>query len=155
MLFSILLTALLLIACCYDVTSFRIPNGIPLALAALFLIKATMLGISPWPSHIGAALLIFGLGFAGFALGVIGGGDAKLMTALALWLGMTGLPSFLAITAIGGGVLALVLLTLRQGLLAVSPGGAVRQWRLFHPKAPVPYALPITLAALWLEWPMS
>ncbi|MDH3662419.1 MAG: prepilin peptidase [Alphaproteobacteria bacterium] len=152
--FSLALTCLLLVACLSDLKAFRIPNAVPFALIALFLIKAAAIsGITVWPGHVVAFGLTFGLGILAFALGLIGGGDAKLMAALALWFGMDALPSFLAITAVGGGALALILVAVRH-VAALGPiaAGPAAGWRLLHRHAPVPYALPITLAALWLEW---
>jgi prepilin peptidase CpaA len=156
MLFSITFTGFLLVACVTDLRAFRIPNAVPLAVIALFLIKAAATGLAVWPDHILALGLMFTLGFVAFGFGIIGGGDAKLMTAAALWLGLRDAPSFLAMTAIGGGALALVLLALRYVLdrdpALAMPKATVRSPRLFQRKAPIPYALPITCAALWLEW---
>ena len=157
MLFSIALSCVLLITCAFDLKSFRIPNALPLALIALFLIKvAAPTGMAPWPSHVTAFGLTLGLGFLAFALGLVGGGDAKLMSALALWFGMDALPSFIVMTAIGGGVLALVLLLLRwlfaRRLIFSNMAGADAGPRLLERQAPVPYALPIALAAVLLEW---
>jgi prepilin peptidase CpaA len=156
MLFSITFTGFLIVACITDLRGFRIPNGVPLALMALFLIKAAATGIAVWPDHIVALVLMFALGFVAFGFGMIGGGDAKLMTALALWLGLRDMPGLLSITAIGGGILALVLLTLRYVLdrdpAPATPRGAPGAPRLFQRRAPIPYALPIAAAAIWLEW---
>ncbi len=156
MLFSITFTSFLIVACITDLKAFRIPNAVPLAVMALFLIKSAATGIAVWPDHIVAFILMFALGFAAFGFGVIGGGDAKLMTAAALWLGFRDMPGFLAITAIGGGTLALVLLSCRyvfdRDPVPATPKGAVRGRRLLQRKAPIPYALPIACAALWLEW---
>lgn len=156
MLFSATFTGFLLVACISDLRAFRIPNAVSLAIMALFLIKAVASGITVWPEHIIAFGLMFGIGFVGFAFGIIGGGDAKLMTAIALWLGLRDVPGFLAMTAICGGVLAIVLLLVRHVLdrdpaLALANGNA-QSLGLFSRNAPVPYALPITCAALWLEW---
>lgn len=157
MLFSLVFAGLLIIACVIDLKVFRIPNAIPLALIALFLIKSAAAGNAEiWPGHLMAFGLTFGLGLLAFALGMFGGGDAKLMTALALWFGMAGLPGFLVITAISGGLLALFLLGLRhlanrQPVMA-SSSGSTNAPKLLDRRAPVPYALPITFAALWLEW---
>lgn len=161
MLFSLLLTSLLSLACFIDLKEFRIPNMIPLALVSLFLIKIAATGdIVVLSDHVLAFALTLALGFSAFAFKLIGGGDAKLLAALALWFGMSLLPSLLAITAIGGGVLALGLLTLRHlaarlPVLASSMAssvGTTGKPRLLDRHAPVPYALPIAAAALWLEW---
>lgn len=157
MLFSVVFTGFLLVACISDLKAFRIPNAVPLALMALFLIKvAATAGIAVWPEHLVAFGMMALLGLVAFGFGVIGGGDAKLMIAVALWIGMSALSSFLVLTAVGGGALALLLLGLRhlandQEVLPSSrvalPGA-----RLLDRKAPIPYALPIASAALWLEW---
>ncbi len=157
MLFSFVFAGFLLVACIVDLKEFRIPNAIPLALIALFLIKAAATGdVAVWPTHLVAFGVTFAFGLLAFALGLLGGGDIKLITALALWFGTSALPSFLAITAIGGGLLALILLALRclvNRRPAMAPStGATHGVRLLDRKAPVPYALPITFAALWLEW---
>ena len=157
MLFSLTFTGFLLVACFIDLREFRIPNAVPLAMMALFLIKAAAVaGVVVWPDHIAAFSFALTLGFLAFAFGLIGGGDAKLMTAVALWLGMGALPVFLAITAVGGGVLALVLIGLRylaaRRPLATATAGSSGGPRLLEKNAPVPYALPIAMAALWLEW---
>lgn len=157
MLFSLVLTGILIVACTFDLRTFRIPNAISLALIALFVIKVTaMAEIAIWTGHVLAATLIFSLTLAAFAFGIIGGGDAKFMTALALWFGMTALPIFLTVTAIGGGALALTLLAIRslldRDLLPVTSKVTSRRPRLLESDAPVPYALPIAFAALWLEW---
>ena len=157
MLFSFVFTGFLLVACAIDLKEFRIPNAIPLALMALFLIKATaMTEIAVWPGHLAAFGLTFALGLTAFAFGALGGGDVKLMTAIALWFGLSTLPSFLAITAIGGGLFALILLALRhvqaRRVAKAPPNDVPAAPKLLDRRAPVPYALPIALAALWLEW---
>ena len=156
MLFSATFTGFLLVACVSDLKAFRIPNAVPLALMALFLVKAAASGVAAWPEHVIAFALIFTLGFIAFGLGVIGGGDAKLMAVIALWLGLRDSPGFLTMTAIGGGALAVILLVLRMVLdrdpALATPNGEDPKLGLFSRDAPVPYALPITIAALWLEW---
>ncbi len=154
--FSLALTGLLLAACLSDLKAFRIPNAIPLAVIALFLVKAAAMGQAVWPVHIPAFALTLAIGIVAFVFGWLGGGDVKLIAALALWFGMTTLPDFLVITAIGGGVLGLLLMALRPLLArSLSPAGAparARGPRLLHREAPVPYALAIAFAALLLEW---
>jgi prepilin peptidase CpaA len=157
MLASLLLTGLLLAACITDLRAFRIPNAIALAVIALVPIKAAVMadGIA-WADHALACALMLALGFGAFAFGLVGGGDVKLLTALALWFGMTALPSLLTLTAIGGGLFALVLLALRFGASRLVPASGPeergRPPRLLDRAAPVPYALPIAVAALLLEW---
>jgi prepilin peptidase CpaA len=153
----LLLTGLLLAASVFDVTTFRIPNPIPLAVIGLFLANAgTGLAVGPLLPHFFVFLLVLGLGFFAFVLGVMGGGDAKLMAALGLWFGPSALPDFIAITGIAGGLFALLLLVLRRPGITMARASKAspspRPPRLLDPTSPVPYAVPMTLAALWLAW---
>lgn len=157
MLSSLALTALLVAASASDLLRFRIPNAIPLLVIGLALLHALATPAPwPWPGHLAAFGLMLAFGFIAFACGLIGGGDAKLMAALAFWFGPTLLASFVVITAIGGGFLALVLMLLRRLLAAEPVAAALADSRtapaLLRHGAPIPYALPITFAALWLQW---
>ena len=82
--------ALLFAASCFDVLRLRIPNTIPVALVALFAIQLLVgRNVQAPLEHLqamGVALLIL-LPF--FALNMLGGGDVKLLAAVALWLGMS------------------------------------------------------------------
>ena len=83
-----------------------------------------------------------------FALRWIGGGDAKVMAAAGLWLGVTGAPAFLVWTAIAGGAFACMLLLARfWGQVYVA--GAPR-WvgRLLEPRGDIPYGVAIAAGAL-------
>src|SRR5438128_1250085 len=81
-----------LIAALRDLTSYTIPNWLSLCLAAAFLPAAFTLGLPVAVIGlclgIGVAALLAGMVM--FALGWIGGGDAKLFAASALWLGLSG-----------------------------------------------------------------
>lgn len=110
-----------------DVRSYRIPNVVPLALALAFLAAQALAG--HWDAVPGAAAagaLALAFGWALQAGGVWGGGDAKLVAAIALWTGLADLPRFLLVTAFAGGGLALGYLILRyraRRRLADSTGG--------------------------------
>ncbi|MDP1630961.1 MAG: prepilin peptidase [Caulobacter sp.] len=142
---------LVIVAGMRDAVSFTIPNWISIALGAAFLPAALVMGVGP--GEIGLALLI-GLGalIAGmgmFAVGWIGGGDAKLFAAAGLWMGLGGLLPYLLITALAGGGLAVALLALRsvwmRPLAVRGPG-----WlsRLATPGENVPYGVAIAAGAL-------
>ena len=101
--------ALLVVAALKDLTSYTIPNWISLALIVGFFPAALALGM-PWASlglHVGIGVAALIAGMAMFALGWIGGGDAKVFAATALWLGWPASATFLLVTALAGGVLAL------------------------------------------------
>ena len=157
LLFSLSLTALVLAAAIIDVTSFRIPNAIPLMLIGLFLVKATAgLEVDPLLPRLPVFAVTLLLGFLAFASGLLGGGDVKLITALSLWFGASTFADFIMITGIVGGLLGIFLLAARRSDEAVDrlqpTGSDVLKERLLDPMAPLPYALPIAIAALWLEW---
>ncbi|MBN9576732.1 MAG: prepilin peptidase, partial [Alphaproteobacteria bacterium] len=83
------LLALLVVAAAWDVASFTIPNTLQLGLVLAFIAFALLapLPLSVVGMHVLAGLTALALGFTLFALGYVGGGDAKLLAAVALWLG--------------------------------------------------------------------
>jgi len=143
--------ALLIVAALGDLTTYRIRNWIPLAMIAAFAAAApaTGLGLPVMGLHLGVGAAALVLGMVMFALGWIGGGDAKLFAAAALWLGWPAALTFGAVTCIAGGALAMGLLALRSGYLRpfVVTGPA---WvnRLAEPGENVPYGVAIAIGAL-------
>jgi len=97
-------------------------------------------GYALWPDvaiQIGIALVVFAI-FAGvFALGAMGGGDVKLLGALALWLPLQPLMFMLVVMALVGGVLTVVF--------------AVRH-KLRQAEGPpeIPYGVAIAVGGLWV-----
>lgn len=143
--------ALAIAAALKDLTSYTIPNGICLALAGAFfaLAATTEMPLPGLGLHLlaGATALIAGMVL--FALGWVGGGDAKLIAACSLWLGWPAAQTFLFDTVVAGGVFAVMLLTLRAPLIRAhmpSTGG----WfgRLTAPGEPAPYGVAIAIGAL-------
>jgi prepilin peptidase CpaA len=148
---AVLFPALVIAAALKDLTSYTIPNRISLALVAAFPVAALACGLPAGELGVhaaaGAAALVAGM--AMFALGWIGGGDAKLFAAAALWLGWPAAATYAAWTGVAGGGLALALLALRSGYLRpyVVTGPA---WfsRLAEPGENVPYGVAIAAGAL-------
>ncbi|MDB5455772.1 MAG: pilus assembly protein CpaA [Caulobacter sp.] len=145
------LPALAIIAALRDVTSFTIPNWISGALAAAFLPAALAAG-APLATiglgvAVGAAGLIVGMGM--FAAGWVGGGDAKLLAACALWLGWPAVLPFLLATGLAGGALTLLLLALRSAWVEPALAGSPA-WirRLAAPGGDIPYGVAIAIGAL-------
>ena len=134
-----------------DLTSYTIPNWIPLALVAAFPLAAIAGGLSLPMVGLQAAVGVAALfaGMAMFALRWIGGGDAKLFAAAGLWLGWPSALTFAAITAIAGGALAVSLLGLRSARLRpYMPAGPGWFVRLAEPGENVPYGVAIAVGAL-------
>lgn len=146
-----LFPAAVIAAALKDATSFTIPNWIPGLLAAGFFPAALAAGLpleTFWMNlGVGAAALVVGVGL--FALRWCGGGDAKLLAAAALWLGLSALAPFLLVTGIAGGALALGLMSARKGLLGVyALRGPPWLGRLLTPDGDLPYGLAIAAGAL-------
>ena len=109
-----LLAAILVAASVCDVRRYLIPNWITLAVVALYPLYI-LLHPQPvdWGSGIIVALCLFGLGYVLHSLGVMGGGDVKLLAAAGLWAGTQYLMPLLLIMALSGGELAAVLMIAR------------------------------------------
>ncbi|WP_417489157.1 A24 family peptidase [Maricaulis sp.] len=148
---SLSLVALLLYGAFTDATRFIIPNWLTIAVAVLFPVAAVLAGFG-WAdagNHLLAGLLALVLGMALFAPGWIGGGDAKLFAATALWFGWPGLAGFLIHTVLLGGVLVLVLLIARKALPMAGISPETLDGSALAPAAPVPYGIAIAGGALW------
>src|SRR5688572_27696722 len=99
-----------------DLLTMTIPNRITLGLALAFLPAAAVMGLAPSEilMHVAAGALVLVIGIALFAVGGFGGGDAKLLAAGALWIGMDGLLSYLLLVTLFGGLLSLVVVLYRR-----------------------------------------
>jgi prepilin peptidase CpaA len=103
--------SLLWVATATDLSDRRIPNWISLWIVILFLIYCGLgYGDISLLHHLGWASVTFIGLFIFFAFGKIGGGDVKLMSAVMLWAGPEQGIRFLYITAIIGGLIALILI---------------------------------------------
>ena len=136
----ILLAVLLVIAAVSDLKSRRIPNWLNGLIALCAPLLWWQQGLALWPDiawQVGVAFLVFA-GFAVlFYLRAMGGGDVKMMGALALSISTSLVMSFLMVTAILGGIVAAVML--------------VRKRMGHGPKVPqVPYGVAIAAAGLWV-----
>jgi prepilin peptidase CpaA len=135
-----------------DLLTMTIPNRISVALAAVFAFAAYRAGLplDVVAAHLGAAALVLGVGIAFFACGWLGGGDAKLMSVAALWIGFGDvLLAYFAMMAALGGALALAVLAYRRLPVTALPGP---DWALNLHKhgTGIPYGLAIAGAALWI-----
>jgi prepilin peptidase CpaA len=106
--------------------------------------------------HVGAWAAVLVVTFGLFACGWIGGGDAKLAAAIALWLGFAHLFDYLICSSFLGGALTLLLIQFRA--LPLPPVLAGRPWaeRLHRRGGGVPYGIALAVAALLVyphtEW---
>ncbi|HVV66195.1 MAG TPA: prepilin peptidase [Rhizomicrobium sp.] len=147
-----LVPAILAAAGVWDIASFTIPNFLSLALIALFAVFAVAAGLT-LPAvglHLLAGFAGLAIGFGMFAAGWIGGGDAKLFAAMALWLGFADLLSYTLLASVFGGFLTLGLLVARQWPL---PAPLVRQaWllRLHDSRSGIPYGVALAAGAFFI-----
>lgn len=133
------LAGLLCHAAVSDATRRIIPNWLTAAVALLAIPYWFGIGLSPWPGmalQLTLALVTFVL-FAGlFAFGLMGGGDVKLLAALALWLPLSRFVELIVIMSLAGGVLTLAMVIRHR-----------MQRRIGQPE--IPYGLAIVAAAAW------
>ena len=135
-----LLAIALAVAAVFDWRSRTIPNGLNAAIALLAIPFWWASGMPLWPdvaSHVGIAALVFAIFVGAFALGMMGGGDVKMIGALALWLPPLAVVKLLVIMSIAGGVLTLAMIIPHR--LAKTAG-----------QPEIPYGIAIAFAGLWL-----
>jgi prepilin peptidase CpaA len=148
----LLFPALMAFAASSDLVTMTISNRVTLILAGGFFGLALWVGMSPsdmlW--HMAAAIAVLAVSFVFFARGWIGGGDAKLAAATALWLGFDHLMAYLLYASIFGGVLTLVMIRFR--LMPVPKSLADKEWvkRLHRIDGGVPYGIALAAAALMI-----
>jgi prepilin peptidase CpaA len=134
------LSVLLLIAAVTDLKARIIANRLNLAVALLAPAYWWASGLAPWPDmaiQVALGAAVFAI-FAGlFALGWMGGGDVKLLAALALWLPLVPLLRMLIAMSLLGGVLTLIVI-------------AVHRFRKLTTNPEVPYGVAIAAAGLWV-----
>lgn len=109
--------AVTLLSCVSDFRSLRIPNLYALIVAGSFVpafLATPGAFMSPWWHYPLAMVLMFALSYFMFAKGLMGGGDSKLGTALALWVGLRGLLPLVFYMALVGGILGMASLLLQK-----------------------------------------
>jgi len=145
-----LFPALMAFAASSDLITMTISNRVSIVLLAGFFALALMSGMAPTEvlSHVGAGALVLVVSFGFFARGWIGGGDAKLAAATAMWLGFGYLMNYLVYASLLGGALTFLLIEFRlvplPGLLA----GQFWAQRLHRQGGDIPYGIALAGAAL-------
>ena len=146
----ILFPATMAFAASSDLLTMTISNRVSFILLIGFFVLAAASGMSMTEifSHAGAAALVLGVAFGFFARGWIGGGDAKLAAATALWLGFDHLMNYLLYASVFGGVLTLLLLQFRTVPLPGLLAGQNWLQRLHQKDGGIPYGIALAAAAL-------
>lgn len=130
----------LLVAAFTDIRRRQIDNWLNAAIALAAPAFWFAMGWHVWPDiavQIGVALLTFAILAGLFALRVMGGGDVKLLAALALWIPGKLFLQLLVIMALTGGILTVVL-------------GCWHVMRRQKDKLKIPYGVAIAAGGLWI-----
>lgn len=146
----LLFPALMAFAASSDLLTMTISNRLSLGLVVGFLALAVIAGMSgsQIAMHFGAGMVVLVFAFICFARGWIGGGDAKLAAATALWIGFDQLMPYLLYASIFGGMLTFAMIRFR--LMPLPNVLADKEWvkRLHRLDGGVPYGIALAAAAL-------
>ncbi|MBD9451799.1 MULTISPECIES: prepilin peptidase [unclassified Rhizobium] len=139
-----------------DTLTMTIPNRISAILLASFFALAPFVGMD-WPTfgyHLLGGAVVFAACFVFFALNIMGGGDAKLLTTAAVWVGFGDpLVEFIGYVGVTGGLLAAVILLLRmQNDMITAIGLRVPDSLLVAKK--IPYGIAIAIGG-FVAFPSS
>ncbi len=140
---------LVLFAALSDIATMEIPNWVSIAVAALFPLAAFLAHLTPLQIglHVGVGVLAFLVGFGLFALGILGGGDVKVIAAASVWTGVAALSPFALATTIAGGVLAFAMIVARRSMRPSESRPAFLN-RLLSPQNGIPYAVAIAAGVI-------
>ena len=138
------------LAASMDLLTMTIPNRLCLALAVGYGVLAVLCGVPQQDIvvNVSCGAFVLGLTFGLFALGWIGGGDAKLAAATALWLGWGSILNYGLTSALYGGALTLAILLGRRTNLPSWLAGQGWIARLHNPKSGVPYGIALAAAGM-------
>lgn len=146
----IIFPLIMLIAAVSDLMTMKISNYLSAGLLLAFLVMAflTKMPLQIFMWSLGCGLMMLFITFGMFAVGWVGGGDAKLVSATAIWMGWSLLMPYLLVASVFGGILTILLLMFRRFRL---PGFlANREWalRLHKPRGGIPYGVALAASAL-------
>ncbi|WP_438275389.1 A24 family peptidase [Nitrobacter sp.] len=154
----LLFPTLMAFAASSDLLTMTISNRVSLLLIAGFFVLAIASGMGPTVIglHIAAGATVLAVSFTCFAMGWIGGGDAKVAAAVALWFGFGHMLDYLVYASVFGGALTLLLLQFRQWPLPAALCGQPWLARLHNNESGIPYGIALALGALLVypetEW---
>jgi prepilin peptidase CpaA len=134
------LASALAVAAIFDWRSRIIPNSLNLLIAILAIPFWWATGLSIWPDvaiQIAMAAGLFALFALAFHFGAMGGGDVKLVSALALWLPPGATLKLLVIMSIAGGFLTLAMVIRHR----IAKSGQILE---------IPYGIAIAFGGFWL-----
>jgi len=141
------LIVLLVLAALQDAVMLKISNYIVGAVLLLGLVAAAVAGpqLELWENGL-VFVLALAIGTFLFGRGMLGGGDVKLFAATVLWFDLGGALRFMFLTAISGGLLAVLIIVLR---VLPWPDAVRRRVRVLQAKAGIPYGIAIAAGAIF------
>jgi len=136
---------------CSDLFTMRISNRVVLLLVAIFCAVAVgiHMPLEEFGLHVACATAVLVVAFILFAMGQVGGGDAKLAAATTFWLGFGATLPYLVDASLIGGMLTLMILAARRFPL---PNFLARvDWidRLHDSKTRIPYGIALAIAGIF------
>ena len=133
-----------------DMFTMQISNMISLALIAGFVFFGFMIGmdIQTMLWHFAIFAIVLAVTFTLFALGIFGGGDAKLIPCTALWLGWEHTMTYIHVSALIGAILALVIMRWRYQPLPDRITNVEWVGRLYNAKNGIPYGVALAAGAM-------
>lgn len=142
--------ALMAFAASSDLLTMTISNRLSLALTGAFFVLTATTGmpLAVVGMHLAAAVVVLVVAFGFFTQGWIGGGDAKLAAATALWFGFDHLLDYLIYASLFGGALTLLILQFRKLPLPAPLARQVWIQRLHEAEGGIPYGIALAAAAL-------
>jgi prepilin peptidase CpaA len=137
-------------AAAMDLLTMKIPNRISVLMVLAFFPLALLAGLDTWAiaDHVGAGVLMLVLGVLLFIPGWFGGGDAKLMAAIGLWIGADNLLAYMLYVALAGGLIAAAFFSARSVPLPRVLLGEPWALRLHRHDTGIPYGLALAAGAL-------
>lgn len=141
----------MLFAAISDMLSMTIANRVSIILVVTFAVVAPLTGMawSDFAWHLAAGVLVLSITFALFAMGGMGGGDAKLMAATAVFMGFGfQLVQYVVVSAFLGGVLTVALLLYRNSPLAVYTNRNMFMRHFADESVGIPYAIALGAGGL-------
>jgi prepilin peptidase CpaA len=139
-----------------DLFTMTIPNRVSIILLGSFVLIIPFVGFTPSAigMHFVGALLVFAVCFGLFALNIMGGGDAKLLSAAALWFGFDQpLMLFAIYVSIVGGMMTMLIVAVRSRADVFASIGVPVPSTLMHAKK-IPYGVAIGIGG-FLAYPSS
>src|SRR5690349_5905356 len=147
---AMLFVLVMVVAMAWDAATLEIPDTASIILIVGFF-GGALVRDAGWPmilQHAAAGVVLFAVGARLFRLGIWGGGDVKFMAATGLWFGWGGLPAWLLMVALAGGVLALAILVLRYGVPTPAPWWPDWLRRLHRRDEGIPYGIALGAGGL-------